>query len=199
VDEKAFELRLRSDTCPVIGLIPDNIVTKHEVQRVRRDSTSSRWVFDPDQDIAVVACIERHKATGRIGVGLVSGFGFRRRGALGSSVAHDAHNLVIAGTDAANMLTCTRALAECGGGLVVVSDGSVVAKLPLQVAGLVSSLDYKTVRHNLDQVTAAARSLGCQLPAPFGTLSFLCLSVIPELRITDRGVLDAAKRQIIEL
>ncbi len=199
VDERTFEVYLHTDECPVIGLVPNNIVTKHETRTVARDPTTYQWRFDPEQDVAMVACIERHHATGRIGVGLVSGFGFRRPGALGSSVAHDAHNLVIAGADAANMLTCTRALAECGGGLIVVSNGSVVAKLPLQVAGLVSSLDYRTVRRNLDQVTAAARTLGCQLPAPFGTLSFLCLSVIPELRITDRGVFDVPKQKVIAL
>lgn len=197
LDEKTFELRLSSDQCPVISLVPNNIVTKRENRTVQRDPTTNQWLFDPEQDVALVACIERHKATGRIGVGLVSGFGFRRPGALGSSVAHDAHNLVIAGTDAANMLVCTRALEQTGGGLVVVLDGSVVAKLSLQVAGLVSSLDYKTVRRELDQVTAAARTLGCQLPAPFGTLSFLCLSVIPELRITDRGLFDVVNQQII--
>jgi len=198
IDEAAFELRLESDDCPVIGLVPDNIVTKHETRTVRRDAATGQWLFDPEQDVAMVACIERHHATGRIGVGLVGGFGFRRPGALGSSVAHDAHNLVVAGTDAVNMLACTRALEESGGGLVVVADGTLVARLPLPVAGLISSLDYRTVRRELDQVTEAARSLGCQLSAPFGTLSFLCLSVIPELRITDRGLFDVLKQQVIE-
>jgi len=198
IDEAAFELHLHRDDCPVIGLRPDNIVTRLETRTVRRDAATGRWLFDPEREVALAACIERHHATGRVGVGLVSGFGFRRPGALGSSVAHDAHNLVVAGTDAGNMLACARALEDSGGGLVVVADGAVVAMLPLQVAGLISSLDYRTVRRELDQVTEAARSLGCQVPAPFGTLSFLCLSVIPELRITDRGLFDVLKQQIIE-
>ncbi|MGD2109821.1 MAG: adenine deaminase C-terminal domain-containing protein, partial [Phycisphaerae bacterium] len=197
MDESAFVLRIEGEECPVIGLVPDNIVTKRAVRRVRREEGTGRWLFDPEHDVAKVACIERHHATGRVGVGLVAGFGFRRPGALGSSVAHDAHNLVVAGTDASNMLACTRALEECGGGLVAVSDGSVLANLPLPVAGLVSDLDYETVRRDLDRVTEAARSLGCQLAAPFGTLSFLCLSVIPELRITDRGLFDVSRQSLV--
>jgi adenine deaminase len=183
----------------VIGLVPDNIITKHEPCAVRTDPSTKQWVFDPERDVSLVACIERHRATGRVGVGLVRGFGFRRAGALGSSVAHDAHNLVVAGTDPGEMLTCARALEDVGGGLVVVCGGSVVARLPLGVAGLISTQDFQTVRRQLDEVTEAARSLGCPLPAPFGTLSFLCLSVIPELRITDRGVFDVVKQKVITL
>ncbi|UCE61646.1 MAG: adenine deaminase [Phycisphaerales bacterium] len=197
LDRAAFELRPASDECPVIGIIPDSIVTKHERRAIRRDAVTGCWVFDPKQDVALVACIERHHATGRVGVGLVSGFGFKRGGALGSSVAHDAHNLMVTGTNPADMMTCVRALEEMGGGYVAVSDGTVVARLPLQMCGLVSTLDFRMVRGQLDGVAAAARGLGCPLAAPFGTLSFLGLSVIPELRITDRGVFDVSRQQII--
>ena len=92
-----------------------------------------------------------------------------------------------------------RALEECGGGFVVVSEGSVLARLPLAVAGLMSTESCQTVRRQLDEVTAAAHSLGCSLPAPFGTLSFLSLSVIPELRITDRGVFDVMTQKFLTL
>ncbi len=199
LEEKDFELRPGGDQCPVIGIVPDNIVTRHESCSIRVDPETKHWVFDPERDVSLVACVERHRATGRVGVGLARGFGFRRAGALGSSVAHDAHNLVVAGTNPGDMLACVRALEQMGGGLVVVSAGSVLARLPLQVAGLVSTQDFRTVRRQLDEVTGAARSLGCALPAPFGTLSFLCLSVIPELRITDRGVFDVVRQQIIAL
>ncbi len=199
LDETAFELRPSGERCSVIGIVPDNIVTKHESCTVRLDPSTRQWVFDAEQDVSLIACIERHLATGRVGVGLVRGFGFRRAGALGSSVAHDAHNLVVAGTNAADMLICARALEEMGGGFVVVSDGSVVARLPLGVAGLMSTQGFRSVRRQLDEVTEAARSLGCPLPAPFGTLSFLCLSVIPELRITDRGVFDVVRQKAITL
>lgn len=197
IDESAFELVSAGDQCPVIGIVPNEIVTRRESQKVNVDSKTSRWRFDPHHDVALVSCIERHHGTGRVGLGLVRGFGFRRPGALGSSVAHDAHNLVIAGTNAADMLACTRALAEMGGGLVVSSAGAIKARLPLPVAGLVSDRDHRSVRSQLDEVTAAARNLGCPLDAPFGTLSFLSLSVIPELRITDRGLFDVTKQQIV--
>lgn len=199
LEETDFELRLSGDRCPVIGIVPDNIVTKHDSCAVRVDPSTKRWVFDPKEDVSLVACIERHRATGRVGVGLVRGFGLRRAGALGSSVAHDAHNLVVAGTNPGDMLVCAHALKDMGGGFVVVSCGSVVARLPLEVMGLVSTQDYPTVRRQLDEVTEAARSLGCPLPAPFGTLSFLSLSVIPELRITDRGVFNVASQQVVTL
>ena len=199
LDERDFELRPNSNQCSVIGVVPDNIVTRHESRSVRVDPATKRWVFDPEEDVSLVACVERHQATGRVGIGLAHGFGFRRAGALGSSVAHDAHNLVVAGTNPADMLTCVRTLEEMGGGLVVVSAGSVVARLPLQLAGLVSTHNFPTVRRRLGEVTKAARSLGCTLPAPFGTLSFLCLSVIPELRITDHGVLDVVGQRLVEL
>lgn len=199
LDEGDFELRPNSDQCPVIGIIPDNIVTRHESCSVRVDPATKRWVFDPDRDVSLVACAERHRATGRVGIGLARGFGFRRAGALGSSVAHDAHNLVMAGTNPGDMLACVRVLEEMGGGFVVVSAGSVLARLPLQVAGLVSTQDFPTVRRQLGEVTKAARSMGCTLPAPFGTLSFLSLSVIPELRITDHGVLDVVGQRLVEL
>ena len=197
LDEAVFELCPRDSRCPVIGLVPDEILTRHESHNVRRDSSTGRWVFEADRDICLVACLERHEGTSRVGVGLVRGFGLRSAGAFGSSVAHDAHNLLLAGTNPGDMLACARALEETGGGFVVVSDRSVVARLPLQLAGLMSTEAYPTVRRRLDEVTEAVRNLGCSLPAPFGTLSFLGLSVIPELRITDRGVYDVLQQKII--
>jgi len=197
VDEAAFEVRPAGDKCPVIGVTPDSIVTTHESSAVQVDPSTKLWTFDAERDLSLVACVERHHATGRVGVGLVRGFGLRRPGALGSSVAHDAHNLVITGTNSREMLTCARAIEKMGGGFAVVSDGKVVASLPLQVAGLISAEGYRTVRSSLDEVTQAAQSLGCPLPAPFATLSFLCLSVIPELRITDRGLFDVMRQQVI--
>jgi len=112
-------------------------------------------------------------------------------------VAHDAHNIVVVGTNPADMLACVRCLEEMGGGLVAAAGGSVVARLGLPVCGLISTQDFETVRRQLDEVNGAAQSLGCPLPAPFGTLSFLCLTVIPELRITDRGVLDVDAQELV--
>ena len=194
LSESDFRLKIDSDQCHVIGLIPDQIVTKKEqCVAQRKDGV---WSFDPDQDITLVASIERHKASGQIGLGLVRGFGLKR-GALGSSVAHDSHNLVIAGTNAQDMLCCARALQETGGGFVAAADGTVLAQLPLPVAGLLSTNNASVVANQLDDVHAAAASLGCPLPSPFGTLSFLALSVIPELRITDQGMFDVFAQQLL--
>ena len=114
LDASAFQLPLATDACPVIGIIPDQILTRYETMKVGR--VNGVWAFDPERDVALIASIERHRATGGIGLGLVSGFNFRRHGALASSVAHDSHNLIVAGTNARDMLVCVRALQEWGGG-----------------------------------------------------------------------------------
>jgi adenine deaminase len=197
LDASAFRLPLAGDTCPVIRIVPGQIVTRSETQSVnRRDGC---WAFDPDRDTALVASLERHKATGHLGVGLVSGFELRREGALGSSVAHDSHNLIVAGTNARDMLACVRSLEESGGGFVVAAGGEIKARLPLPIAGLLSHESVATVCRQLAEVYAAARALGCGLASPFGTLSFLALPVIPELRITDQGLFDVQGQEFIRL
>jgi adenine deaminase len=195
LDVSAFQLHMAGDRCPVIRVVPGQIVTRHETQRVRRQH--GRWIFEPESDVLLIASIERHRATGEIGLGLVSGFGLRRAGALGSSVAHDSHNLIIAGTNGEDMLACLRALEKSGGGFVVSAEGTVRAHLPLPIAGLLSEESADHVCQQLHQVHEAARSLGCALAAPFGTLSFLALPVIPELRITTQGLFDVRKQEFI--
>ncbi|MBI3468759.1 MAG: adenine deaminase [Planctomycetes bacterium] len=197
LDESDFELRLTRDPCPVIAIVPDQIVTRYEEQPVPREN--GRWLFDSDRDLLLIASIERHRATGRVGLGLVRGFGLRKHGALGSSVGHDSHNLVVAGTNPRDMLVCVRALTETGGGFVAVAGAEVLARLPLPVAGLLSTDPVDSVCRQLQDVEQAARSLGCPLNAPFGTLSFLALSVIPELRITDQGLFDVRTQQFLRL
>src|SRR5579864_1832150 len=195
LDESAFRLPLSSATCPVIRIVPEQIVTRRESQRVLIED--GHWAFDAGQDVLLIASIERHRATGQVGLGLVSGFGLRRAGALGSSVAHDSHNLIVAGTNARDMLACARALAEHGGGFVAAAGGTVRALLPLPVAGLLSLRDADTVCCQLDEVNRAAHALGCELASPFGTLSFLALPVIPELRITDQGLFDVVAQKFV--
>jgi len=195
VSETDFRLETSGKSCPVIGIAPDQFVTVCEIADVpTKDGT---WVFSEEQDVAMIACIERHRATGRLGLGLVRGFHFQRHGALGSSVAHDSHNLIIAGTNARDMSICAAAIERTGGGFVVVADGQVLAELPLPVAGLMSAADARTVRQQLEQVRAAAVGLGCRLPCPFGTLSFLALPVIPELRITTHGLFDIRSQEFV--
>ncbi|MHC4126604.1 MAG: adenine deaminase [Planctomycetota bacterium] len=195
LDEAAFALRVGGGDVPVIGIVPDQIVTRHE--RRAAGSDDGRWRFDPRIDVVLIASLERHRATGNVGVGLVEGFGFHRHGAIGSSVAHDAHNLIIAGTNPADMLACARTLAETGGGFVVAAGGTVRAVLELPLAGLISDRGAEDVCRQLEAVRGAARELGCGLACPFGTLSFLALSVIPELRITDQGVFDVVNQEFI--
>jgi adenine deaminase len=129
----------------------------------------------------------------------VSGFQFRTHGAFGSSVGHDSHNLVIAGTNSADMLVCVKALEQHGGGFVVVSGGEVRAILPLPIAGLLSPAPATEVCRQLQEVNEAAHMLGCELTMPFGTLSFLALPVIPDLRITPLGLFDVRTQQFIQL
>jgi adenine deaminase len=193
VAESSFDLSLSGGPCPIIGIIPGQLVTRRLNLPVR--AVNGRWAFDPERDVALIASIERHRATGSIGLGLVQGFGLRRHGALGSSVAHDSHNLIVAGTNPRDLLVCVRALAQSGGGWVVASDGEVRAHLPLPVAGLVSAASADEVCRDLDELHRATRALGCPLPYPLGTLSFLALPVIPELRITDQGLFDVARQE----
>src|SRR5208283_1516633 len=197
LDESAFRLPLSRPTCPVIRLIPGQLLTRLETQTVSRQN--GHWSFGPGADVVLIASIERHRATGRVGVGLVSGFGLRRAGALGSSVAHDSHNLIVAGTNPRDMLACVAALEKSGGGFVVVSEGEVKALLPLPVAGLLSVEPAETVCRQLREVRQAAHELGCGLECPFGALSFLALPVIPELRITARGLFDVSKQEFLKL
>jgi adenine deaminase len=197
LDESSFRLRIGGDSPSVIAIVPDQIVTRRTTRPVKREN--GYWMFDPAHDVALVASIERHHASGRIGLGLVGGLGLASHGALGSSVAHDSHNLIIAGTNPGDMLIAARALAEQGGGFVVAAGGSVRAILPLPVAGLLSTEDADTVCRQLAAVNHAARALGCELQAPFGTLSFLALPVIPELRITTRGLFDVNEQRVLTL
>lgn len=190
-----LELKTAGKACPIVRLVPGQIVTQRMTEDV--PTKDGRWCFAPDRNLALAACIERHRASGKIGLGLVQGFSFSRHGALGSSVAHDSHNLIIAGTNPQDMLVCVQALARSGGGFVAAAGGQVLAELPLPVAGLMSTSDVHTVRRQLQHLHAAAQSLGCSLPSPFATLSFLSLPVIPELRVTPRGLFDVGQQQFV--
>jgi len=162
-------------------------------------SENGWWEFDPERDVVVIASIERHKASGHVGLGLVQGFGFRKHAALASSVAHDSHNIIVTGTNPRDMLACVRKLAETGGGWAVSVGGEVRACLPLPVAGLMSTHDAATLCQGLEALHKVTREVGCALPYPFGTLSFLALPVIPELKITDRGLFDVVRQEFVSL
>src|SRR4029450_4411152 len=180
----------------VIGLIQGQIVTDelHEDLLVE----GGMAVADPSRSLAKIAVVERHLGTGRIGLGFVKGFGLQR-GAIATSLSHDAHNIVVVGVDDGDMARAVQRLTETGGGLVVIADRGVQAELPLPVAGIPSDAPYEEVVELSDACLAAARELGCKFPAPFQTLSFLALSVIPKLKITDRGLIDVDAFEVVAL
>jgi len=145
-----------------------------------------------------LAVVERHRGTGNVGLGLVQGFALRR-GALASTVAHDSHNIIVVGASDEDMHTAVEELVKMGGGQLVVEKGQVLASLPLPVAGLMSDRPLEEV-HRLSQgLRQAARALGCKLPDPFMTLSFLALPVIPALKLTDLGLVDVQEFRVVPL
>jgi adenine deaminase len=148
-------------------------------------------VTDIEGDILKVACIERHKATGRVGVGYVRGFGLQR-GAIASSIAHDAHNIVVVGVSDEDMLAAALRVIEMKGGLATAVEGKIVAELPLPIGGIISDQSLSAVSEQLEVVEQSANDLGCQLTSPYGLLAFLALSVIPKARVTDRGFITVA-------
>jgi adenine deaminase len=180
----------------VIGLVPDQIVT--EALEDELGVEGGLAVADPDRDLAKIAVVERHHGTGRIGLGFVRGFGLRR-GALASTVAHDAHNIVVVGVDDGDMARAVQRLKETGGGIVVVEDRGVRAELPLPVAGLLSDRALPEVVEASRNCVEAARALGCTVGSPFQALAFLALSVIPSLKITDRGLVDVDRFELVPL
>jgi adenine deaminase len=172
----------------VIEIVPQQIVTKEIITTPK--IVDGKIVADIQRDILKLVVVERHRATGNVGVGFVRGFKLRR-GAIGSTVAHDAHNVVVAGTNDADILRAIQELERLQGGQVAVADGKLQAELGLPIAGLVSDRPLPEVIKRMDALNAAARALGCDLAAPFMTLSFLSLSPIPQLKLTDQGLIDA--------
>ncbi|UCC72879.1 MAG: adenine deaminase [Gemmatimonadota bacterium] len=180
----------------VIHAIPGQIVTGQSVEPMKVEN--GRAVADPDRDLLKIAVIERHQATGNVGVGFARGFGLKR-GAIASTVAHDNHNIVVVGASDAEMMAAARAVSETGGGQAVVADGRVLAAVPLPIAGLMSDLPLEEVRDRVEAMGKAARELGGTLPDPLMTMTFLALAVIPELKITDRGLVDVNKFKPVPL
>ncbi len=180
----------------VIGIVPDQIVTESLVDEPRVEG--GKALADPERDLLKIAVVERHLGTGRIGLGFVRGFGLRS-GALASTVAHDAHNVVVVGVKDDDMLRAVRRLSDTGGGVVVVDSGIVKAELKLPIAGLLSDAPLDEVIADSNSCLSAARALGCELPSPFQTMAFLALSVIPSLKITDRGLVDVDRFELVPL
>jgi adenine deaminase len=180
----------------VIGIVPDQIVTESLVEEPKVEG--GKALADPERDLLKIAVIERHLGTGRVGLGFVRGFGLKS-GAMASTVAHDAHNLVVIGVKDDDMLRAVRRLSDTGGGVVVVDGGIVRAELKLPVAGLLSDASLEDVITASQGCVEAARALGCELASPFQSMAFLALSVIPRLKITDRGLVDVDRFELVPL
>jgi adenine deaminase len=196
-DITADRLALRAPGGPVrvIGVVPGQIVTR--ALTVEPKVEDGFVVADPERDLAKLVVMERHGRTGNVGLGLVQGLGFRR-GAIASSVAHDAHNIIVAGTNDADMLAAAEAVARTGGGFAAVLDGRLLAGLALPVGGLMSQYSLPDVVEGLNWLEASVEQLGVTMPAPFMTLSFLALSVIPELKLTDQGLVDPTGGRLVD-
>jgi adenine deaminase len=180
----------------VIGVIPDQIVTESLVAQPSVED--GLVVADPEKDLAKIAVIERHLGTGRMAVGLVRGFGLRS-GALASTFSHDAHNIVVGGADDQDLARALAREAEVGGGVVVVEDRGVRAELALPIGGILSEASLDEVVSASNGCIDAAAVLGCALPSPFQTMAFLALSVIPSLKITDQGLVDVDRFELVPL
>jgi adenine deaminase len=155
-------------------------------------------VSDIERDILKLIVIERHKATGNRGIGLVKGLGLKS-GAIASTVAHDSHNIVAAGASDKDILCAISRLRKIHGGLVVVNNEKVIAEVPLPVAGLMSDKPLDHIVKRLKEIDQAVRELGATIAHPFGALSFLALPVIPELKLTDKGLVDVKQFKIVDL
>ena len=191
-----FRLAAAGAKVRVINTVEHQIITTQTIEPA--PAVNGCLISDPARDLLKIAVIERHRATGNIGVGIVHGFGLTA-GALASTVAHDAHNIIVVGANDADMRLAAQTLIACGGGLTAVKNGAVLATLPLPIAGLMSELRLEDVVAQQGALLSAARALGCGLRNPFMTLSFLALTPIPALRITDQGLVDATKFQRVSL
>ncbi len=182
-------------TAHVIGVI-ENQAPNHHL-RIEVPVEGQQVYADTSRDLAKIALVERHKATGAVQVGLVSGFGLDRRCAIGTTVAHDSHHMIVVGTDDAMMAQAANELAACGGGQIVILDGEIIGKVELPIAGLMSNRRAEQVSAEAATVLNGFKTCGCQLNNPNMQLSLLALVVIPELRISDLGLVDVTRFEFL--
>jgi len=192
---KSLKIAAADETYPVIEIIPGQIVTRKTIEKIK--VVDGTVMPDVERDILKLVVVERHKASGNIGLGLVKGFGLKK-GALASSVAHDSHNIIAVGTNDFDILKAIEEINRLQGGLVVCANLEILASLPLPIAGLLSPEPLDVVVSQHENVEKAAASLGNLPPAPFAILSFLALPVIPELRLTDLGLVDVVEFKLLK-
>ena len=194
--DSSFRITAKTGRARVMELIPNQIITRDSFAEPKRDD--GHVVSDTKNDVLKIAVIERHHGTGNIGLGLVKGFGLKS-GAIASSVGHDAHNINVVGVDDSDMRAAVEEIVKMQGGFAVANHGKILASVPLPIAGLLSNKPLPDVKDELDAANRATKELGCTVPEPFMALSFMALSVIPELKLTDRGLVDVNQFRIVEL
>ena len=194
-DIEALKIPEEKRNYPIIEIVPNQIITKKLAERSK--VAGGFVVPDPERDILKLVVVERHKATGNIGLGLVKGVGLKR-GALASSIAHDSHNIIAVGVEDNDIFIAVKEIERLEGGLVIAAEGKILDALPLPIAGLLSEEPLEAVVGKLEELEKIAADLGAKLDAPFATLSFLALPVIPELRLTDKGLVDVIRFKLLE-
>lgn len=185
LEENCFEIKAKGSKAKAIEVIPHQLITKETTVNVKVEDGLAKPNLD--EDILKICVVERHKASGNIGKGFVKGFGLKS-GAIASTVAHDSHNMIIIGTNDEDMFIAQKELVKSQGGKVVVKNGKILAKLPLPIAGLMSDKDINYVTEQSENLNKAAKEIGCVVDDPFMTMGFLSLPVIPEIKITDKGI-----------
>jgi len=196
IKKNDISIHAKGKTCRLIEIVPNQIITKASTW----DPPIKNGIAfpDPEEDVAKIVVVDRHRQERKIGVGFVKGFGIKS-GAIASSVSHDSHNCISVGVNDSDIVLALKRLKEIQGGFVVVEDKKIKAELPLQIAGLMSNLEYNEVAKRLRKCYKAAKDIGILLEHPFTTLSFLALPVIPELKITDYGLVDVKEMRIVDL
>ena len=196
IEPEDFKIPAKSNKVRAMEIIPKTLLTK-EIQEeiIVQDGFAQSNI---EKDILKIMVFERHKATGNIGKGFVKGFGLKS-GAIASTVAHDSHNMIVIGTNDKDMEMAAIELVKSQGGKVIVNNGEVIAKLPLQIAGLMSEEPFEEVLEDCKKLKQGVKEIGCTLDDPFMTMAFLSLSVIPEIKITDKGVFDVNKSEFIDI
>ncbi|MBO4556444.1 MAG: adenine deaminase [Elusimicrobiales bacterium] len=196
ISEESFRLKAAGGRAKVIELIPHELITKTLIADIKQEN--GYVVADTDKDVLHISVIERHHATGNVSKGLVKGFGLKK-GAIASSVSHDSHDIVVVGTNAEDMYAAAAAIIKAGGGIAAACDGKIIECLELPIAGLMSYQKADFVREKVKSLYAAAEKLGASMPDPYMAMAFLSLPPIPEIRITDHGVIDAVNFKVMDI
>ena len=196
--KKDFQIKIpkSKNKIKVINVITKQLITKLSIEEVKKENGYA--VSDTTNDILKIAVIERHKATGNIGLGFVKGFGLKS-GAIASTIAHDSHNMIIIGTNDEDMYYAANQLVKSQGGKIIVENGKTLSQLELPIAGLISNKPAEEVMAKLQELEQTAADIGCKINDPFMSMAFLSLSVIPEIKITDKGLIDVSKFKVTNL